>query len=349
MRPQASDVLVHKFIKSKRRHERYSIDPRFFVRLLMKLSRDLLCWAIVALTVADPLAGADDVEQETAHFWNRLLHRYKGYDSISFVPRPTPRPTPRPSPRPTLLPTPKAEVDCFVRVELDCRTETGLDCEQLRAPDPVCSERGPIQAVSFRYENNRCDPSQNGQRDEAFCEDTGPIGFNEAVIVSCATPSGAPLLTEPRSVIPGGTFTVSNAGSLPDKIDCSFSDAIFGELQRNIIDTSGSVSLYLNDRFGAFTLVSCNEKTCLATLTYDVDLTNTGTVDMDITVLDFNVNGQPFAMLNDLPLRFLSPGQSTSVQPKAEIDICGGGFRFDAQVFVQADPPNGALCQARDR
>lgn len=70
---------------------------------------------------------------------------------------------------------------------------------------------------------------------------------------------------------------------------------------------------------------------------------------MDVTVLDFNVNGQLFALLSDVPVRFLTPGQSTSVQPKAEVDICGGGFRFDAQVYVAADPPNGNMCQADDR
>lgn len=224
----------------------------------------LVLWTVWTVSAGLSYADVDDLSGESADFWNRILHRYKHYESVSFVPPPEPK------------------VDCFVRVELDCRTERGLECEQLRAPDPVCSERGPIEAVTFRYENNRCDPSQNGQMDEAYCEDTGPIGFNDPVVVSCATEIGEPLLTEPRTVVPGGTFTVSKPGSLPSKIDCSFSDGISGQLQRNIVDTSGSVRLFLQDRFGAFTLVSCNAKTCLETLAYDVDMTNVGKLSQNM-------------------------------------------------------------------
>lgn len=96
------------------------------------------------------------------------------------------------------------------------------------------------------------------------------------------------------------------------------------KIQRNcIINTSDSLRLALRDHFGAFTLVTCGEKNCLATSMYDALSTNVGTVDMDITVLDFSVNGQPFSMLSDLPVStlFLRPGQSWKLMSAVGVTV----------------------------
>lgn len=84
-------------------------------------------------------------------------------------------------------------------------------------------------------------------------------------------------------------------------------------------------------------------------LYYLVTLTNIGVVELDIAVVDFILNGQLFNLIGELQSRKLQPGENIVVEPKAEVDICGGGFQFDAQLLAKANTPYGNLCEAKDR
>jgi len=89
------------------------------------------------------------------------------------------------------------------------------------------------------------------------------------------------------------------------------------------------------------------EEDCIETVCYTVAIDNTGEVVMDITVADFDINGNFLSLLTQIPVNPLAPGESTTVTTCGEIDICNGG-EFCAIVNVEANPPNGDMCQDDD-
>jgi hypothetical protein len=244
---------------------------------------------------------------------------------------------------------------CNVDVSVSCVTESGASCNEIQPPNPVCSDGTEINSVTFGYSGNSCNPAGNNQGTDTFCEDFSPILFLDVVSVLCrdAAATETALVVEPPLVEPGATFTVTSpsGAALPDKIDCVFTDVDNVILQQVVIDTSGDVELTLNDEFGAFTLLSCQlpsspegGQTCLATLTYTVDVKNIGTVEMDITKADFVFKGTTTNLLNVFDNKTVPPGSTTSVSPIVLIDLCNGE-EFCADVNVEAEPPNGSTCQ----
>jgi len=65
---------------------------------------------------------------------------------------------------------------------------------------------------------------------------------------------------------------------------------------------------------------------------------------MDITVVDLDVNGNLADLVGEVPINPLCPGEETEVVSCGDIDICGGG-EFCGTVNVEANPPNGEMCQ----
>jgi hypothetical protein len=268
---------------------------------------------------------------------------------------PTPRNTNAPVKQPTNSPITIPPEACNVDVSISCTTESGASCNEIQPPNPVCSDGTEINSVTFGYSGNSCNPDRNNQGSNTFCEDFSPILFLDAVSVLCrdaaATETG--LVVEPPLVEPGATFTVTSpsGAQLPEKIDCVFTDVDNVILQQVIIDTSGNVPLTLSDEFGAFTLLSCERpsspqggQTCLATLTYTVDVNNIGTVEMEITKVDFVFMGSTTNLLNVFDSTSVPPGGMTSVSPIVLIDLCNEE-EFCAEVDVEAEPPNGNMCQ----
>ena len=90
-----------------------------------------------------------------------------------------------------------------------------------------------------------------------------------------------------------------------------------------------------------------SEEDCIETICYTVTIDNTGDVCMDITVADFDLNGNFLSLLEQIPTNPLCPGESTTVTTCGDVDICSGG-EFCATINVEANPPNGEICQDDD-
>jgi len=90
-----------------------------------------------------------------------------------------------------------------------------------------------------------------------------------------------------------------------------------------------------------------SEEACIETVCYVVTIDNTGEVCMEVTVADLDVNGNVGSILDQIELNPICVGESTSVESCGDIDICSGG-EFCATINVEANPPNGDICQDDD-
>ena len=68
---------------------------------------------------------------------------------------------------------------------------------------------------------------------------------------------------------------------------------------------------------------------------------------MDITVADFDLNGNFLSLLEQIPINPLCPGETTSVETCGDVNICTNE-EFCATINVEANPPNGEMCQDDD-
>ena len=271
-------------------------------------------------------------------------------NSTGAPPRPSLPPSPKPTQRPTLSPTLTARVDCSVDVALSCVLVDGQPCTSAATPDTaMCDVGQAVQTITLGYTGRGCDELGNSQADEAQCSDEAPIVFVDPVSIQCQTMAGEFLVVVPESVRPGGTVVISSAsGVLPPKIACRILDGEGKQLQENRIDTSGTVRLDLGDSFGSLRLDACRrdneELSCLQSLAYQADISNIGPVNMTVQQIEFVFNGQAFDLLRDISQNPLGVGQSTSLAPTLEINVCDVN-ELIAVVNVRADPPNGSVCQ----
>ena len=293
------------------------------------------------------------LKDEDSLFWDRFL---QNDGSLSVTRPPSPGPTPGSIPPPAPGPTPEPTgFACDVDVTLDCKLPDGRPCDALTAPTTTqCAVGDDIDTVTFSFQFCICDPNVNRQGAEASCVDSAAVDFTQPIDMVCVdAATGAPMDVTPSTVAPLGTITVTapGGGSLPDKISCDLSQN--GQImQTNVIDTSGDVNLNLRDKFGALQLESCDsegtpELSCFETACYNVNIENVGTNDMDITIVDFDFNGDVESLLDDLDVTTLTPGQSTSVEVKKDVDVCIE-FEYCAVVEVEANPPSDMMCQDTD-
>ena len=87
-----------------------------------------------------------------------------------------------------------------------------------------------------------------------------------------------------------------------------------------------------------------SDEDCIENVCYTIVLENIGTVCMDITLANLDLNGDIQDVLELLPVDELCPEETTSFEKCGDIDICGGGT-YLATIDVEADPPNGNQCQ----
>ena len=252
-----------------------------------------------------------------------------------------------PSAPPTHAPSQTPRADCHVDVSLSCVLSNGQPCTSISTPDTGVCDIAPIESITLSYIGMGCDVLGNSQREEAQCFDQAQIGFDEPVSIECRSLSGDSLTVDPQSVQPGGALLVSSLNELPDKILCIIYDGEGSQLQSNQIDTSGKVRLDLGDTFGALRLDGCQREreslSCLESLAYQVDLVNIGIVNMTTTRVSFLFNGQSFDLLEEIRQNPLMAGQSTTLVPSLEINVCDTNELL-AEVSVQADPPSGSPC-----
>jgi hypothetical protein len=247
----------------------------------------------------------------------------------------------------TLAPEP--EGDCFVDVSLDCNTSGNISCNEITAPvSKICSGKSDLESVVFSYQNATCRESNNGQGEEAACEDISDFDFATPKDIECYDEEGVPLVVEPISVEPEQSFTITSPdnGILPNKIECAILEN-GKRVQTNVIDTSGTVKLMLGDEFGALQLASCNDLSCREALCYNVEIRNVGAVSLNITRVEFMLTNETSSLIDELELNSLEPGQFTELEPCVEIDVCESD-EILASVKVEASPPNGNGCEASD-
>lgn len=247
-----------------------------------------------------------------------------------------------------VLPPSPTQEDCFVEVTLDCVAEDGRLCDEIAPPSSKSCTNGPVlELVAFSYQNCACDATANDQGDATSCTDfTEPV--QSPVTIECVGIDGEEMSVSPATVLPGGTFSVvpPAGGILPDAIDCIISNDT-DNIQQVVINTTGKVSLQLGDKFGALQLESCNDLTCKELLSYSIAIDNIGGVPMDVTVVDFTLNDITASFLDLLENPTIPVDATVAIAQKIVVDICQGE-EYCASVHVEADPPNGEMCQADD-
>ena len=337
------------------------------------LTSCLILFLYISLTTANDDQNGSTLEDDHK-FWDRLLQQ----DGLS-VPVQPPRPAPVPAPVKVPVPAPvKAPASapvlaplmkpvsapvpsllyCDVEVSLECTASDGSLCDDLPPVDSVCGT-SQLSIVQFRLNaGRRCIPNSNSQ--DAFCLDCANVTSTGPFMVLCKDSSnGKNLTVVPSTIEQGEIFTVSSSavsGTLPDSIDCIYIDEDNVKIQQNIIETSGDTSLNLKERFGAFTLMSCDSgppggsgvKTCLETLSYEVEISNVGPVELEIKDLDFTIgDGVTTTFLGDLDSPILGPGGSTSLAVLLFLDRCVEK-EICAEIKVEAMPTSGSSRQCED-
>jgi hypothetical protein len=202
-----------------------------------------------------------------------------------------------------------------------------------------------MNTVVFSYQNFNCSTQNNDQSTEASCQDMAQLQYSTPKNIKCGGSNGTMILVKPETLNPGQSFIVSTTTGvpLPDKIECRLQNPD-GELVQVIrIDVSGSVSLELGDTFGALRLESCDALSCRETVTYVVDIINIGNVSTVITKVDMTLNGNTASFVDQIAINPLASRESTSLQPKVEINICDG-LEYRSSVSVQSSPSAGVLC-----
>lgn len=86
----------------------------------------------------------------------------------------------------------------------------------------------------------------------------------------------------------------------------------------------------------------------LETLVYTVEISNIGTVQMDVTLADFTRNGQTSSFLTEVTPRTLQPTQSVVIELEFEVNICEAAG-YSSSIAVKANPPNGNICQDMEK
>jgi len=262
---------------------------------------------------------------------------------------PTETPTGRRTLRPTLSPTASpTNEQCNVTTSIDCKTTSGINCDELSRPVGTCADGTTIDVITFQYLPCTCDESRNGQDGPVpTCFDRSSFDLENSARMSCTDAGGEQLVVEPSIVPQNLTFTVTSPSGnpLPDFINCAITSLDGILVQENIIDTSGSVTLNLNDKFGGLTVKSCDELTCFERLCYLYSFSNDGTSDMEITVVERYFNGVIGDLLPFVPTNPLAPGDTALIEEKTTIDLCEERT-YCVDLDVEASPENGEGCQS---
>jgi hypothetical protein len=236
---------------------------------------------------------------------------------------------------------------------IDCVADDGTACEDLSPPSGQCSI-DEITTLRFRVGAGTCDESRTTQDDNFVCEESGgALPVEGLVRVSCSDESDGSVIVT-KDVLIGGFIDVENmiAGELlPEVLVCTVSVINGNEFQSLTINTSGNVDLFLKDRYGALELEACevNDQTqdCITQVIYSYILSNTGEIDMDITLLERTRNNITSNLLGSIPDPELSPGDTTTVIEFEQLDLCVDGA-YVTRVRVEADPPDGFPCFDED-
>ena len=308
-----------------------------------------LCVSVVILSVEgcnkDP--GLESILNETEILWDRILQN----DEFS-IPLLNPVDILKP-----ITPPIAAPKSCDLNVLIECFTSEGLSCNTIKPPNPTCAVGTEILSVTFGYTDNKCNPLGNSQATESSCQDFLQIDVSQRMTVLCqdAENETTGLIVEPPIIQIGGIFTITApSGNLPGKIDCTLVNPFESQIQHVIIDSSGKVPLQLTDEFGSFTLLACEKsdasmelQSCLKTLNYSVEISNAGTVQLDLTTATFVFDDNDMSLLTDKNT-VLMQGQSISTDIQQLIDLCTGS-EYCAEAIIEAKHSSAFVCPKSDQ
>lgn len=330
----------------------YTFDNDFEVPAAMKRtpSTQLLLYTLCASYVCAIETQQDSAIYDDQKFWLRFLQG----DTQSF---PTKSPI-QPFPTPVVPPS-----NCIINSNLECISSDGVTkCGEMGEVNGKCAYNSNFNFLQFQLNAGRnCEQSTNVQ--ESICLDCTNVTTNEIFRVLCKNAvTGEDLSVSPENLVDGQIFTVSPALSqlkLPERIDCIYLEQVSKKIQQNIIDTSGFAPLYLKDKFGAFTLQSCEygspdrslTKTCLETLSYTIGIKNEGSVDVLIQQLNLTLSdGFSESILDEIGSPLIIPGDSVNVTYLKNIDRCVNQ-QICSSIDVKAVPTNGntRLCEDYSR
>lgn len=69
---------------------------------------------------------------------------------------------------------------------------------------------------------------------------------------------------------------------------------------------------------------------------------------MQVNAADFDFNNNLNSILGSIPVNPVPVGQCTTLVPNLQADVCSDAA-YLATVFVEANPPNGNICQDQDQ
>lgn len=234
--------------------------------------------------------------------------------------------------------------DCGVDISIECKTSKGLPCTAI---DFLCKVPRPSR-LSFTYSADSCAESLNKQGSRARCVDRQSPQPNKTIRILCRSGSNRrPLIVEPEFVLPGDTFEVAGmfGSALPSSIECMLRDEERVVVQEVAFGTLVSDTLQLMDRFGAFTLSSCGDKSCQQMLSYTISISNNATTAANLQSFMFALNSNTLDLLSALTSPLIAVGDVVNVPGSAEIAVCTEGLFFDAVAFVRYKLSNDQLCQ----
>ena len=223
----------------------------------------------------------------------------------------------------------------------------GVNCERIQAPNAKCSRGLPLETLAFSIDlTTDCEGSRNRQFGQSMCTDYEKYRSGDVRIV-CRSLDNNPLKVEPSVLQQGSHFTITaSSNELPEKVECTIYDEFDQILQTNIIDTSGSVSLHLKEKYGFLEVEACDEQSCIQKLELEFLIENMGKHDVTISDILVTYGSKDTLNLGD-KAGVVSPGETTTVDEALFFDICSRGS-LSVDVEVRADQDDGPSCSRED-
>ena len=296
----------------------------------------------------DKMKTQDSTAEEDSLYWPRLLD--EDLDSLP-TPNPTPSPTPAPTPRPT--------EQCDIELDLTCTYGSNMaECNTLTGEeDLVCSCSQCVRELRFKYTANGCDGLEG-------CVDlnNGPPDVARIVIVDSSNPDDVIYDQNFIDTSDNSDIVVIRESCIPDNLIVSVIETSQGDpntltaFQTFVIDTScAQRGLILLDSYGAldFSGYSCDANdvhNCFVEGTYEVEACNTGSVDLSLSELLFDFNGDISDLISGVPADdlLLSPGECFETTTTGEFELCTDE-EYCAKATASAENADGGpVCSTED-
>jgi hypothetical protein len=197
-----------------------------------------------------------------------------------------------------------------------------------------------MDAITFVLEFCTCDEADNTQSGD--CTDYGPLPSEGPVRVTCADMDDNLLFSE--NVEQGDEITME--GGMPDEMICSVFTPAGELLQTVVINTSGTVNLFLTDKFGSLTMVACDAndmvQDCIQEITFTYEVCSSGSTALEVSTMNSEFNGVSNDLLPQIDDLVIPPGECMVVQETQTINICEQTCFNNTMIMVDTTTSCGA-------